>query len=88
MEVFRFGDVPAIMVLVICKVINDILTKEKYHSILQRHAIQSGLKLCGHGFVLQQDNDPKHTSKVCRKYLQKKKSPWCAGCYGFSSSVP
>ena len=52
--------------------INDILTKEKYHSILQRHAIPSGLKLCGHGFVLQQDSDPKHTSKLCRKYLQRK----------------
>ena len=52
--------------------INDIFTKEKYHSILQRHAIPSGLKLCGHGFVLQQDNDPKYTSKFCRKYLQRK----------------
>ena len=31
--------------------INDILTKEIYHSILQRHAIPSDLKLCGHGFV-------------------------------------
>ena len=31
--------------------INDILTKKKYHSILQRHAIPSGLRLCGHGLV-------------------------------------
>ena len=31
-----------------------------------------GLKLCGHGFILQQDNDPKHTSKLYRKYLQRK----------------
>ena len=52
--------------------INSILTKEKYHSILQRHTILSGLKLCAHGFVLQQDNDPKHTSKLCRQYLQRK----------------
>ena len=41
--------------------INDILTEEKYQSILQRHAIPSGLKLCSHRFVLQQDNHPKHT---------------------------
>ena len=52
--------------------INDILNKEKYHSILQRHAILSGLKLCGHGFILQKYNDCKHTSMLCRKYLQRK----------------
>ena len=34
--------------------------------------IPYGLKLCGHRFVLQKDNNPKHTSKLCRKYLQKK----------------
>ena len=27
--------------------INDTLTKEKYHSILQWHAIPSGIRLCG-----------------------------------------
>ena len=50
--------------------INDKLTKHKYHSILQRHAIPSGMKLCGRSFVLEQDNDPKHTSHLCKNYLK------------------
>ena len=52
--------------------INNNLTKEKYHSILQRHAIPSGIRLCGQEFMLQQDNDPKHTSKLCSSYLKSK----------------
>uniref|UniRef100_A0A3B1IXD5 Transposase Tc1-like domain-containing protein n=1 Tax=Astyanax mexicanus TaxID=7994 RepID=A0A3B1IXD5_ASTMX len=45
--------------------VKGILNKEGYHSILQRHAIPSGQRLIGANFVLQQDSDPKHTSKVC-----------------------
>ena len=52
--------------------IKKVLIKEKYHSILQRHAIPSGLRLCGRGFILQQDNDRKHTSQLCKIYLKKK----------------
>ncbi|KAM7407138.1 hypothetical protein PAMA_003055 [Pampus argenteus] len=48
------------------------LTKEEYHSILERHVIPSGLHLCGEGFILQQDNDPKHISKLCKNYLKTK----------------
>ena len=40
------------------------LNQHGYHSILQRHAISSGLCLVGPSFVFQQDNDPKHTSKT------------------------
>lgn len=54
------------------KKIDGILTKESYHSILQRHAIRYGIQLIGRGFVFQQDNDPKHTSGLCKNYLQKK----------------
>lgn len=52
--------------------VEGILKKEGYHSILQRHAIPSGLRLIGKRFVFQQDNDPKHTSKLCTDYLKKK----------------
>jgi transposase len=52
--------------------VDGIMKKEEYHSILQRHAIPSGLRLYGEGFVLQQDNDPKHTSKLCQNYLESK----------------
>lgn len=40
-----------------------------YHSILQRHAIPSGLQLVGQTFILQQDNDLKHTSQLFKNYL-------------------
>ena len=44
------------------------------YSILQRHAIPCGQRLIGDKFLLQQDNDPKHTSKLCKNYLGKKQS--------------
>ncbi len=50
------------------------LEKKQYHSILQRHAIPSGKRLCGRGFTLVQDNDPKHTSNLCKKYLKNKEN--------------
>lgn len=52
--------------------IEGILKKEGYHRILQKHAIPSGKRLVGRGFVLQQDNDPKHTSNLCKNYVAKK----------------
>ena len=51
-----------------------ILNKEGYHSILQCHAIPCGQRSIGANFLLQQDNDPKHTSKLCKNYLGKKQS--------------
>ncbi|CAJ0934134.1 unnamed protein product [Ranitomeya imitator] len=45
--------------------IEGMLNQHGYHSILQRHATPSGL---------QQDNDPKHTSRLCKGYLTKKES--------------
>ncbi|MCJ8728664.1 hypothetical protein PDJAM_G00006990 [Pangasius djambal] len=54
--------------------VQGILNQHGYHSILQRHAIPSGQRLIGHCFILQQDNDPKHTSKLCKSYLEKKQS--------------
>ena len=54
--------------------IEGTLNQHGYHSILQRHAIPSGLRLVGPSFIFQQDNDPKHTSRLCKGYLTKKES--------------
>ena len=54
--------------------IQGTLNQHGYHSILQRYAIPSGLRLVGPSFVFQQDNDPKHTSRLCNGYLTKKES--------------
>jgi len=52
--------------------IKGTLEQKGYHSILSRHCIPSGKRLIGRGFVVQQDNDPKRTSKLCSNYLQRK----------------
>lgn len=49
--------------------ISGILNKEGYLNILQQNAIPSGKRLVGRGFILQQDNDPKHSSKLCRGFV-------------------
>ena len=54
--------------------VKGFLNKEGYHSILQHHAISCVQRLIGANFLLQQDNDPKHTSKLCKKYLGKKQA--------------
>lgn len=53
----------------ICK-IEGILNKEGYKTILSDYAIPSGLQLIGDNFIFQQDNDPKHRSKLCMDFLQ------------------
>ncbi|CDQ85386.1 unnamed protein product [Oncorhynchus mykiss] len=54
--------------------VKGIMKKEGYHSILQHHAIPCGQSLIGANFLLQQDNDPKHSSKLCKDYLGKNQS--------------
>ena len=54
--------------------IQGTLNQHGYHSILQRYAIPYGLRLVGLSFVFQQDNDPKHTYRLCKGYLTKKES--------------
>ncbi|KAF7662414.1 hypothetical protein LDENG_00236920 [Lucifuga dentata] len=43
--------------------VKGIMKKANYHSILQRHTIPSGLLIIGQNFILQQDNNKKHSSK-------------------------
>lgn len=54
------------------KKIEGIMDKHVYHNILVRHAIPAGKCLIGNKFLFQEDNDPKHASKLCRGYLEKK----------------
>ena len=50
------------------------LNQHGSHSILQQHASPPGLRLVGPSFFIQQDNDPKHTSRLCKGCLTKKES--------------
>ena len=44
------------------------LTGERNVDILRHHAVSSGMRLKGHNFILQQNNDPKHCSQVAKNY--------------------
>ncbi len=70
-SVMVWGGVCAVGVVPLVR-IKGIMDQKVYHSILVRKALPGGLKLLGRGFVLQQDNDPKHTAKLNAKYLQTK----------------
>ena len=54
--------------------VHGTLSQHGYHSILQRYAIPSSSQLVPVSFVFQLDNDPKHTSRLCKGYLTKKES--------------
>jgi hypothetical protein len=58
--------------------IQHTLNQHGYQSILQLYAIPSGLGLVELSFVFQQDNDPKHTSRLCKGYLTKQESDGAA----------
>lgn len=49
--------------------IDEKLTAQKYKDILEEYAVPSGTRLIGNNFILQQDNDPKHTARLVKNYL-------------------
>lgn len=69
------------------KKVEGILKKEGYHQILVKHAIPSGKRLMGGKFAFQQDNDPKHTSILCKKIPRKQSKRQHFDLYGPSSTV-
>ena len=55
-----------------CKVRDLRKVKGKLNQI-GYHTIPSGTQLVGHqGFLLMQNNDPKHTNKLCQRYIKNK----------------
>lgn len=52
-------------------VIDGIFTGERYVHLLREHLMASATKLNLQGsFIFQQDNDPKHTSKVAKRFFE------------------
>lgn len=64
---------------------NYTLTKAKYHSILQRHAIPSSLKLCGKRSIFQQDNSLKQAVTLCQVCLKSREEQRVLTCMAFPS---
>ena len=52
--------------------IDGKMTKKVYLKILKEHVLVCGTELIGKRFVFQQDNNPKHTAKVVKQYLNEK----------------
>ena len=60
----RCGGALLVTLSVILFRIQGTLNQHGYHSVLQRYAIPSGLRLVVLSFVFQQENDPTHLQAV------------------------
>ena len=72
--------------VVLVLVVLGVSTELKVFS--KRHAIPAGKRLCGREFTLVQDNDPKHSSTLCKKYLKKKETQGELKLMNFSLQSP
>lgn len=50
--------------------IDTKMTGEHNVNILQENLNSSAMEMCLGDFIFQHDNDPKHTSKVAKRYFQ------------------
>ena len=48
------------------------MTAKRYKQILIHHAVPSGRRLIGENFIVQHDDDPKHTANMIKRYLGRK----------------
>ena len=53
-----------------CNKITDTLTAAKYRQIFIHPAVPTGRALIGESFLIQQNNEPKHTARVIKQYLK------------------
>lgn len=56
------------------KLIVGKMDSSAYKTILQYNVLPDGVRLLGKGFILQQDNDPKHKEKRVMRYLTNKEN--------------
>ena len=68
--------------------IDGIMNAEKHRQILIHHAVPPGRRLVGLNFIFQHDEDPKHTAKKVKDYLQKKRKSRATSANGMATSEP
>ena len=86
-DLYRPGSITYTGVGHLCK-ITDNLTAPKYKQILIHHAVPVGKALIGNNFVFQHDDDPKHTARVIKKYLENKKPDGSLTVLNWSAQSP
>lgn len=62
--------------------VEENLRKEIYHKIFLHRAIPCGQRLIWVGVIIQQNNDPNHSSEMRRQYFKDKQS----ACNGVAST--